>query len=85
MDAFPLRSGHRAWLEGGQMPLRRLPKRGFKSLNRAEYRTANLQALDRRRMGLPWTETLMEGSIKSGCTGKNSAMGHFKKNNRPGG
>jgi len=37
-----------AWFEGGQMPLyRRLPKRGFKSLNRTEYRVVNLRELAR--------------------------------------
>lgn len=39
------RSGYRMkkGFEGGQMPLqRRLPKFGFKSLNRKEYRTINL-------------------------------------------
>ena len=35
-----------AWFEGGQMPLqRRLPKRGFTSINRKEYRIINLGAL----------------------------------------
>lgn len=33
--------------EGGQMPIhRRLPKRGFKSLNRVEYKIFNLGQLD---------------------------------------
>jgi large subunit ribosomal protein L15 len=35
-----------AWFEGGQMPLyRRVPKRGFKPLNRREYQIVNLGAL----------------------------------------
>jgi len=35
-----------AWFEGGQMPLhRRLPKRGFKSLNPKRYQVVNLSAL----------------------------------------
>ncbi len=35
-----------AWFEGGQMPIqRRLPKRGFKSINRREYRIVNLERL----------------------------------------
>jgi|SRR5690554_2352250 len=34
------------WFEGGQMPIqRRLPKRGFKSINRREYRIVNLERL----------------------------------------
>ncbi len=32
-----------AWFEGGQMPLyRRVPKRGFKPINRREYQVVNL-------------------------------------------
>jgi large subunit ribosomal protein L15 len=34
------------WFEGGQMPIqRRLPKRGFKNINRKEYRILNLSSL----------------------------------------
>lgn len=42
------RSGHkqRAWFEGGQMPLqRRVPKFGFKNINRTEYRTINVHTV----------------------------------------
>lgn len=42
------RSGEKipAWFEGGQMPLhRRVPKRGFSSRNRTEYRIVNLRDL----------------------------------------
>ena len=42
------RSGYkrRAWFEGGQMPLqRRVPKRGFKNINRVEYQALNLNRL----------------------------------------
>jgi len=42
------RSGYkrRAGFEGGQMPLqRRLPKRGFKNINRVEHRVLNLSTL----------------------------------------
>jgi large subunit ribosomal protein L15 len=44
------RSGarHRAWFEGGQMPLaRRIPKRGFHSPFRVEYQIVNIQTLQR--------------------------------------
>jgi large subunit ribosomal protein L15 len=35
-----------AWFEGGQMPIqRRLPKRGFKNINRTEYQVCNLTQL----------------------------------------
>jgi large subunit ribosomal protein L15 len=34
--------------EGGQMPLiRRIPKRGFKNINRVEYQVVNVRELDR--------------------------------------
>ena len=37
----------RPYFEGGQIPLfRRLPKRGFKSLNRVIYHTINLSKLE---------------------------------------
>ena len=42
------RSGakHKVGFEGGQMPLqRRLPKFGFKNINRIEYRAVNLATL----------------------------------------
>jgi large subunit ribosomal protein L15 len=36
-----------AWFEGGQMPLyRRVPKRGFKPINRREYQVVNVGTLD---------------------------------------
>lgn len=39
----------KVWFEGGQMPLqRRLPKRGFKPLNREEYETVGLKAIGER-------------------------------------
>jgi len=44
------RSGakHRAWFEGGQMPLqRRLPKRGFKSPFKVNYKAINLDLLQK--------------------------------------
>jgi len=43
------RAGHneRRGSEGGQMPLhRRLPKRGFKNINRISYKVLNLEQLD---------------------------------------
>ncbi len=44
------RSGfkNRAWFEGGQMPLqRRVPKRGFRSMNKKTFQLVNLMALQR--------------------------------------
>lgn len=43
------RSGykHKVGFEGGQMPLqRRLPKYGFKNINRVEYKAVNLDTLE---------------------------------------
>jgi large subunit ribosomal protein L15 len=44
------RSGYknRAWFEGGQMPLqRRVPKFGFKNINRVEFNTINVGGLQK--------------------------------------
>lgn len=44
------RSGnkYRAWFEGGQMPLqRRVPKFGFKNINRVEYNVLNLGGIQK--------------------------------------
>ena len=39
---------HRAWFEGGQMPLaRRVPKRGFHSPFKTEYQVVNLLTLEK--------------------------------------
>lgn len=39
---------HRAWFEGGQMPLaRRVPKRGFNSPFRVEYQIVNIETLEK--------------------------------------
>jgi large subunit ribosomal protein L15 len=41
-------SGHRAWFEGGQMPLsRRVPKRGFTSPFRIEFQIVNVETLEK--------------------------------------
>ncbi|MBO8131460.1 MAG: 50S ribosomal protein L15 [Candidatus Marinimicrobia bacterium] len=41
-------SKRRAWFEGGQMPLyRRIPKRGFKSINKIEYQIVNIRDIER--------------------------------------
>ena len=40
--------GIHPWFEGGQMPLqRRIPKRGFKNINRVEYQVVNVRDLSR--------------------------------------
>lgn len=48
MNGAKSRSGysHRAWFEGGQMPLqRRVPKFGFKNHNRVSYRPINVERI----------------------------------------
>lgn len=50
MNGQKSRSGakHRAWFEGGQMPLqRRVPKRGFHNLFRVEYQPVNVSTLQK--------------------------------------
>ena len=55
-------SPHRAWFEGGQMPIqRRVPKRGFVNPFRIEYQVVNVGSLDRIPDGVDVTpETLYE-------------------------
>jgi len=65
------RSGYSAkrGFEGGQMPLhRRLPKRGFTNLFRTEFRTVNVDRLNRFESGATVTpETLLEvGLLRKG-------------------
>ncbi|MCH4056429.1 50S ribosomal protein L15 [Lapidilactobacillus gannanensis] len=67
------RSGGKTRLgfEGGQMPLfRRMPKRGFKNINRKEYAVVNLSDLDRFDEG---TEVTPELLIESGIIKKQLA------------
>lgn len=50
MNGQMSRSGskHKAWFEGGQMPLqRRVPKFGFTNIFKVEYQLVNLNALQR--------------------------------------
>ncbi|WP_034995308.1 50S ribosomal protein L15, partial [Liquorilactobacillus vini] len=50
----------RLGFEGGQMPLfRRMPKRGFKNINRKEYAVVNLKTLDTFEDGTEITPTLL--------------------------
>lgn len=62
------RSGakHRAWFEGGQMPIqRRLPKRGFKNHFGTEYQVVNLRDLEKLstteiNVGVLWESGLLK-------------------------
>ncbi len=80
------RSGDRrlpSWFEGGQTPLhKRVPKRGFRSLNRVEYSVVNLKTLeqyfqDGQEVNL---ETLYEnGLVKKGMPVKVLGDGELTK------
>jgi large subunit ribosomal protein L15 len=66
------RSGYssKAGFEGGQMPLqRRLPKFGFKNINRVEYRGINLDTLQKlaeeKNLNAISFETLQENGLAS--------------------
>ncbi|MYV19414.1 50S ribosomal protein L15 [Ligilactobacillus salivarius] len=57
----------RLGFEGGQMPLfRRMPKRGFKNINRKEYAVVNLETLNKFEDGAEVTPALLveSGIIK---------------------
>ena len=68
-------SKQRAWFEGGQMPLqRRIPKFGFKNVNRTEFRAINVHTI---------SEFLEAGKIEGKIT-KNDliAVGLAHKNDK---
>jgi len=71
------RSGHstKRGFEGGQMPLqRRLPKFGFKNINRIEYRGINLSAVQQLADKLKASEITNELLIKNGLASKNDRI-----------
>lgn len=62
----------RLGFEGGQTPLhRRLPKRGFKNINRKEYVVVNLEILNRFEDGTTVTPALLKevGVVKNELNG----------------
>lgn len=65
------RSGakHRAWFEGGQMPLqRRIPKRGFNNIFKVYYQIVNVSQLDKIEVSEITPEVLVKsGLIDSVC------------------
>jgi large subunit ribosomal protein L15 len=72
MNGAQSRSGYSRKLgfEGGQMPLqRRLPKFGFKNINRVEYKAINLYVLqtlaEERQLTAIGVDTLVEAGITS--------------------
>lgn len=71
------RSGYkrRIGFEGGQMPLyRRVPKFGFKNLNRVEYRVINLSAIQELIESQDYTSITPEILRKHGLISKNSLV-----------
>lgn len=55
-----VRSKVRVGFEGGQMPLfRRMPKRGFKNVNRKDYAIVNLETLNKFEDGTEVTPALL--------------------------
>ncbi len=71
------RSGYssKRGFEGGQMPLqRRLPKFGFKNVNRIEHRGINLAAIQQLADKLKVTEITSELLIKNGLASKNDLI-----------
>lgn len=73
----------RLGFEGGQMPLfRRMPKRGFKNINRVEYAVVNIEKLNKFEDGTEVTSTLLveSGIVKNEKDGiKILGNGELKK------
>ncbi|PKL36140.1 MAG: 50S ribosomal protein L15 [Spirochaetae bacterium HGW-Spirochaetae-1] len=57
-------SKHRAWFEGGQMPLqRRIPKRGFNNIFKAEFQLINVSQLNKLNENVIDAETLLKAGL----------------------
>jgi len=71
------RSGYsrKTGFEGGQMPLqRRVPKFGFKNINRKEYKGVNLSTLQELADSKKLTEITVEVLVEAGQARKNSLV-----------
>jgi large subunit ribosomal protein L15 len=71
------RSGHstKRGFEGGQMPLqRRLPKFGFKNINRIDYHGINLDSIQKLVEKLNVTEVNFDTLVKNGLANKNELV-----------
>ena len=71
------RSGHstKRGFEGGQMPLqRRLPKFGFKNINRVEYHGINLDSVQKLADKLKISEIGFDTLVQNGLAGKNERV-----------
>lgn len=77
MNGAQSRSGYSRKLgfEGGQMPLqRRLPKFGFKNINRVEYKAINLHVLQTLAEERQLTAIGVDTLVKAGITSKNDLI-----------
>jgi large subunit ribosomal protein L15 len=71
------RSGYssKRGFEGGQMPLqRRVPKFGFKNINRIEYHGINLDVLQKLAETLKVTDLTPELMVKNGVASRNDLI-----------
>ena len=71
------RSGHsyKRGFEGGQMPLqRRIPKFGFKNINRVAYHGINLDSVQALADRLKATEITFDTLVQNGLAGKNQLV-----------
>ena len=71
------RSGykHKVGFEGGQMPLqRRVPKFGFKNINRVEYKAINLDALEALAAAQNLTKITVSDLRNAGLAPKNGLV-----------
>jgi len=71
------RSGHssKRGFEGGQMPLqRRLPKFGFKNINRVEYHGINLDSIQQLIDKTNATEVNFDRLVQNGLASKNELV-----------
>lgn len=68
------RTGYKSKMgfEGGQMPIqRRIPKRGFKNINRVEYKVINLGQIDHYAEKYSITEFTLENLYINGLISQN--------------
>ena len=71
------RSGYKTKIgfEGGQMPLqRRVPKFGFKNINRVEYKAVNIASLEMLASEKGITEFTIETFLENGLTSSNDLV-----------
>jgi len=71
------RSGYKTKIgfEGGQMPLqRRVPKFGFKNINRVEYKAVNLSILEKLASEKGITDFNLEVFMENGLTSRNDLV-----------